>query len=127
MDFSKPNFVTTIPNFRSSKGPNKKCFLVRELQMRKLFHWYYVFTLTWYLEQEPKWALPKILARCAEIMRRDEISDLTVLIPGFLASYWSAKFGTFLQVSALASHWQEDCANFPPKPEVNDQRQPLLV
>jgi hypothetical protein len=24
-------------------------------------------------EQEPKWALPKILARCDEIMRRDEI------------------------------------------------------
>ena len=27
--------------------------------------------------------------------------------PGFLASYWSAGFGTFLQVSALASHWLE--------------------
>ncbi len=41
--------------------------------MSKLFHWYYVFTQTSYLEQEPKWALPKIFARCAEIMRRDEI------------------------------------------------------
>ena len=26
-----------------------------------------------YLEQEPKWALPKIYARFDEIMRRDEI------------------------------------------------------
>jgi hypothetical protein len=34
------------------------------------------------------------------------------LIPGFLASYWSAGFGTFLLVSALASHWLEDYANF---------------
>ncbi len=34
-----------------------------------------------------------------------------VLSPGFLASYWSAGFGTFLQVSAFASHWREDCAN----------------
>ena len=59
LDFSKPNFVTKIPNFRSSKGPNKKCFLIRELQMRKLFHWHYVFTQIRYLEQEPKWALPK--------------------------------------------------------------------
>jgi hypothetical protein len=30
-------------------------------------------------------------------------------------------FGTILQVSALASHWLEDCANFTPTPEVNDQ------
>ena len=73
LDFSEPNFVTKIPNFRSSKGPNKKCFLIRELQMRKLFHWHYIFTQIWYLEQEPKWARPKIYARCDEIMRRDEI------------------------------------------------------
>jgi hypothetical protein len=46
LDFSKLNFVTKIPNFRSSKGPNKKCFLIRELQIRKLFHWHYVFTQT---------------------------------------------------------------------------------
>jgi hypothetical protein len=26
-----------------------------------------------------------------------------------------------LQVSALASHWLEDCANFTPTPEENDQ------
>ena len=37
LDFSKLNFVTKLPNFRSSKGPNKKCFLIRELQMRKYF------------------------------------------------------------------------------------------
>ncbi len=73
LDFSKLNFVTKIPNFRSSKGPNKKCFLIRELQIRKLFHWHYVFTQAWNLEQEPKWALPKIFARCVEIMRCDEI------------------------------------------------------
>ncbi len=73
LDFSKPNFVTKIPNFRSSKGPNKKCFLIRELQMRKLFHWHYVFTQTWYLEKEPKWPLTKFFARCDEIMLRDEI------------------------------------------------------
>ncbi len=73
LDFLKLNFVTKIPNFRSSKGPNKKCVLIRELQMRKLFYWHYVFTQTWYLEQETKWALTKIFARCDEIMRRDGI------------------------------------------------------
>ncbi len=30
-----------------------------------------------------------------------------VLSPDFLASYWSAGFGTFLQISTLASHWLE--------------------
>jgi hypothetical protein len=44
-----------------------------------------------------------------------------VLSPGFLAFYWSAGFGTFLQVSALASHWLEDCTNFTPTPGENDQ------
>jgi hypothetical protein len=39
----------------------------------------------------------------------------------FLACYLSAGFGTFLQVSALASHWLENCANFTPNPEENDQ------
>jgi hypothetical protein len=29
MDFPEPNFVTKMPNFRSSKGPNKKSFLIR--------------------------------------------------------------------------------------------------
>ncbi len=51
LDFSRPNFVTRIA----------KCFLIRELQMRKLFHWHYVFTQIWYLEQEPKWALTNML------------------------------------------------------------------
>ncbi len=53
-----------------------------------------------------------------------------VLSPGFLASYWSPGFGTFLQVSALASHWMEDCANFTPTPYLGKwqiQRQKLLV
>jgi hypothetical protein len=54
LDFSEPNFITKIPYFRSSKGPNKTCFLIRELQMRKIFHWHYVLTQIWYLEQEPK-------------------------------------------------------------------------
>ncbi len=44
LDFSKPNFVTKVQNFRSSKVPNKKCFLIRELQMRKLFHLHCDFT-----------------------------------------------------------------------------------
>jgi hypothetical protein len=30
-----------------------------------------------------------------------------VLSPGFLDSYWSAGFGKFIYVSALASHWLE--------------------
>jgi hypothetical protein len=38
-------------------------------------------------------------------------SGVYVLSPGFLDSCWSAGFGTFLQVSTLASHWLEDCAN----------------
>jgi hypothetical protein len=40
---------------------------------------------------------------------------------GFLASYWSAGFGRFLPVSAIAYHWLEDCANlnFTPTPEEN--------
>ena len=43
------------------------------------------------------------------------------LVRGFLAFNWSAGFGTFLQVSALASNWLEDCANITPKQEENDQ------
>jgi hypothetical protein len=54
-----------------------------------------------------------------------------VFSQGFLAYYWSAGFGTFLQISALASHWLEDCANCTPTPEETDKysaiRQPLLV
>jgi hypothetical protein len=41
-----------------------------------------------------------------------------VLGTGFLASYWTAVFGRFLQVSAVAYHWLED---FTPTPEKNDQ------
>ncbi len=44
-----------------------------------------------------------------------------VLNPGFLASYWSAGFGTFLQVSANGSLWLEDCAKYAPTPEENDK------
>jgi len=39
----------------------------------------------------------------------------------FTCSLWSAGFETFLQVSALDSHWLEDFANFTPTPEKNDQ------
>jgi hypothetical protein len=31
------------------------------------------------------------------------------------------RFGTFLQASALASHWLEDGANFTPTPKENDK------
>jgi hypothetical protein len=44
-----------------------------------------------------------------------------VLRSAFLAFYWSAGIGIFLQVSALAFHWLEDCANVTPAPEENDQ------
>jgi hypothetical protein len=43
-----------------------------------------------------------------------------VLSPSFLAFNWPAGFRTFLQVSALASYWLEDCANFMPTLEEND-------
>jgi hypothetical protein len=49
------------------------------------------------------------------------LNNFNVLSPGFLVSYWLAELGTFLQVSALASHWLEDCANFTPTPEENEQ------
>jgi hypothetical protein len=42
------------------------------------------------------------------------------LSPGFLASYWSAGFGIGTGI-ALASHCLEDCANFTPTMEENDQ------
>jgi hypothetical protein len=54
LDFSEPNFFTKIQNFRYSKGPNKTCFLIIELQIRKIFHWHYVLTQIWYLEEKPK-------------------------------------------------------------------------
>jgi hypothetical protein len=37
------------------------------------------------------------------------------------ASYWSAEFARFLQVSALSSQWLEDCANITPTPDANNQ------
>jgi hypothetical protein len=39
----------------------------------------------------------------------------------FSASFWSAGFGKILQVPALAFHWMEDCANFTPTPEENNE------
>ncbi len=62
-------------------------------------------------------------------MRWLNVTD-RVLSPGFLVFNWSARFGTFLQVSALASHWMEDCANFTPTPAGEKRpikRQPLLM
>jgi hypothetical protein len=47
--------------------------------------------------------------------------DLIMLpSPGFLASYWSAGFGAFLQVSIPASSWLENCAYCLPTAEEND-------
>ncbi len=43
------------------------------------------------------------------------------LVQASSAFYWSAGFGTFLRVSALASHWLKDCENNKPTPEENDQ------
>jgi hypothetical protein len=49
-------------------------------------------------------------------------AGLTMLAAfGFLASYWSAGYGRFLQVSALASHWLADCANFTPMPKEHNK------
>jgi hypothetical protein len=39
----------------------------------------------------------------------------------FIDFYWSTGFGRFLQLSALASHWLKDYANFTQTPEENDQ------
>jgi hypothetical protein len=35
--------------------------------------------------------------------------NVRVHSPGFLDFYWSAWFGTLLLVSALDSHWLDDC------------------
>ncbi len=56
------------------------------------------------------------LAVHASLRSLDNVSG-----PGFLAFYWSAGFGKFLQVLTLASHWLEDCENFSPTPEENDR------
>jgi hypothetical protein len=50
-----------------------------------------------------------------------------VLNPGFLASFWSAGFGRFLQVSALSSYWLADCANFTPTPGENKNTAPFIL
>jgi hypothetical protein len=39
----------------------------------------------------------------------------------------SAGFGRFLQVSALASHWLEDCANNTPTPEETTNTAPSTL
>jgi hypothetical protein len=49
------------------------------------------------------------------------------MIPLFHAFYWSAGFGKFLQVSALASHWPKDCANFKPMPKVTTITAPTTL
>jgi hypothetical protein len=49
------------------------------------------------------------------------ISPLGTFSPDFHLSYWSAAFGRFLQVSALASHLLADCANFTPTPGDNNK------
>jgi hypothetical protein len=50
---------------------------------------------------------------------------LIMLVQVSFASYWSAGFGTFLQVSAVVSHWLEDTTNVGGKRPI--QRQPLFV
>ncbi len=45
------------------------------------------------------------------------LSAYLVQISLLLSSNWSAGFGRFFQVSALASHWLEDYENFTPTPE----------
>jgi hypothetical protein len=52
---------------------------------------------------------------------------MRVLNPGFLASNWSAEFGRFLQVSALAFHWLADCANFTPSQRKTKNTAPATV
>ena len=53
-------------------------------------------------------------------------NDITLTPPLFSLvntfNIGSAEFDRFLQVLTLASHWLEDCANFTPTPEENDQR-----
>jgi len=41
--------------------------------------------------------------------------------PGFLASYWSARFWDISSGIGPASHWLEDCADFTPTLEGNNQ------
>ncbi len=73
LDISEPNFVTKIPNFRSSKGPKKKCFLIRELQMRNYFIGIMFLHKFDIINRNLNGLFQKVLPRCDEIMRRDEI------------------------------------------------------
>jgi hypothetical protein len=41
--------------------------------------------------------------------------------------YGSAGFGTFLQVSALASQWLDDCANFTPTSHINREKYTFCI
>jgi hypothetical protein len=52
---------------------------------------------------------------------------LVACTSGFLASYWSAGIGTFLQVPALASHWLEDCENFTPRRRITTNTAPTTL
>jgi hypothetical protein len=47
---------------------------MRELWLRKLFHWQFVFTKIWYNQKQANKAQPKIWSCCDEIMLRDEIT-----------------------------------------------------
>ncbi len=65
----------------------------------------------------------------ASVQWLKNVSDV-YLVQVFVASYWSAGFGTFLQVSALASHWLEVVLILRqrrPGGERPTERQPLLV
>ncbi len=72
LDFSNCNFITKLPNPGSPKLPTINCFPMRELWLRKLFHWQFVFTN----QKQPNKARPKILSCCDEIMLRDKITGL---------------------------------------------------
>jgi len=60
------------------------------------------------------------LAINARLRWLNNVSSVYVVQVSF-DSYWSAGFGTLLQVSALASHWLEDYANCTPMLEENDK------
>jgi hypothetical protein len=45
----------------------------------------------------------------------------------FLTSYWSAGFGTILQVSTIASHWLENCAMHNYTPHGNDKKTANII
>jgi hypothetical protein len=57
----------------------------------------------------------------------NNVSGVYLTHAGFIASYWSAGFGKFLQVLAFASQWLADSANFTPIRKQQIQSQLLLV